>query len=274
MPNFLAKLLSVFRAGSKEEQRESAGVVFVLLGGRPNPPPSPSDIIQSFEKSFGHAVVGSVEGEDAGSIDVDKKNLVVFRLIPVPVPDGEAERISEGNFLWPDARGSVEAHQSHIMLTLLTSERNKVRRALVLTQASSALLEAFQGMAVYWGAGSIINSRDVFLELSQDSTAEDPPLFLWIRFQPYQTEKQKSAIYTTGLEQFGLREIECDECDWPNSELLDFVYNTACYLLTSGVEVRDGDTVGEDENMKIRARYGKSVRDETRDVLKINFYEA
>jgi len=99
---------------------------------------------------------------------------------------------------------------------------SKVGDALILTRAVRALLDVFGGM----------RSIGALQQLSKNSAEEDPPLYLWVRFQPYRSDTEKSAIYTIGLG-LGLREIKCEECDWSNTELLDFVYSTALYILTS-----------------------------------------
>lgn len=51
------------------------------------------------------------------------------------------------------------------------------------------------------------------------------------------------------------------------NEIFSFMYNIIAYLLENGPVIKDGDTIGGDENQKIKVRYGKSMLNKSKDVM-------
>ena len=97
------------------------------------------------------------------------------------------------------------------------------------------------------------------------------PVPMWLRFQPVRASDDEVGVYTIGMRQFGLMDIEVDRCKMNPQELIEFVSNIASYLIQSGPVIEDGNTVGGDENERILVRHRPSMIDPTRLVYKIVF---
>lgn len=147
--------------------------------------------------------------------------------------------------------------------------QDRIAASLALTRVAVATLHAFDGTAVYWGSGSITIPRDEFLSLADGATRDEPPLFLWCRFQPTKNARNELGFYTIGLRQFGLMEIEVDQSSWEPQALTEFVFNIAQYLVQSGPVIKDGDTVGGSNEQRINVRHEKSSQDPSRRAYKI-----
>ena len=91
-----------------------------------------------------------------------------------------------------------------------------------------------------------------------------------LRFQLFAGDKPDTVgLYTLGLEQFGKREIEVQNSKWKPGDILEFVYNVAHYIITSGTTIEDGNTVGGTKEERITVRYELSKVDPERTVMRI-----
>jgi hypothetical protein len=194
--------------------------------------------------------------------------------MPAKIPYEEAERNTDGNLFWPNAREELKPYATHVIAGVLQGPDDAVEGSLLVSRLARSAVKAFDGIGVYWGNGAITHSRKVFLGLLEDGSREDPPLHLWIRFQAHRTEGDAVGFYTYGMEQFGLMEIEVESCDWDPLELTDLIYNIANYLIDNGPVINDGDTVGGDENERISVTHAASLHDPDTKVYRVRIGDA
>jgi hypothetical protein len=100
---------------------------------------------------------------------------------------------------------------------------------------------------------------------------EHVPVPVWLRFQLVRASEHEIGIYTLGMRQFGLMEIEVDRSKMKVQELFEFVSNIAHYLIQSGPVIADGNTVGESAEQRILVRHFPSMIESKRRVYKIIF---
>lgn len=192
--------------------------------------------------------------------------------MPAPIPDGEAESNADGNFLWPHGKDEVAQHRSHVVVTNMGGqEQTPIQSAVTVTQLALVALDVFGGIGVYWGNASVCNSRQVFEELCENISAKHLPVPAWLRFQVMRVSENELGIYTLGMKQFGLMEIEVDRCQMELEQLFEFVSNLAHYLIQSGPVIADGNTVGGSEEERIVVFHQPSIIDPQRQVYKIVF---
>jgi hypothetical protein len=85
------------------------------------------------------------------------------------------------------------------------------------------------------------------------------------------TANDEIGLYTVGMRQFGLMDIEVDRCKMNAQDLHEFVSNIAQYLIQSGPVIEDGNTVGGSEDERILVHHRPSMIDPQRRVYKIVF---
>lgn len=192
--------------------------------------------------------------------------------IPAAIPGGEAEEHADGNFLWPNGRDEAAAHCAHVIVTNIGSnEQTPIQSAIAVSRLALVALELFDGIGVYWGNASVCNSRTVFEGFCDDISDEHVPVPVWLRFQPVRVADDEIGLYTLGMRQFNLMDIEVDRCKMSASELFEFVSNIAHYLIQSGPVIADGNTVGGSDEDRILVRHQPSMIDEKKRVYKIVF---
>jgi hypothetical protein len=216
----------------------------------------------------------SVDCSDEGVLTVNRGSETIGFLahMPAPVPAGEAEVNADHNFLWPNGREEAAAHLSHVIVTSMGgSDKSRIQLAITVSRLALVALKLFDGIGVYWGNASVSNSREVFESFCEDMSEESVPVPVWLRFQLVRQSDTEIGLYTLGMQQFDLMELEIDRCQMEVRDLFEFVSNIAHYLIQSGPVIADGNTVGGSEEEKILVRHRPSMIDKGRTVYKIVF---
>ena len=192
--------------------------------------------------------------------------------MPAPIPGDEATQNAAGNFLWPEGESDAARHKSHVVVIVLSGEeQTPIQSALLVSKMALIALRLFDGIGVYWGNASVCNSRKTFEGFCEEMSEEHLPIPVWLRFQVIRPSEDELGMYTIGMKQFGLMEIEVDDCQMDLQELFEFVSNLAHYLILSGPVIADGNTVGGTEDERILVRHRPSMIDRSRRVYKIIF---
>lgn len=190
--------------------------------------------------------------------------------IPAPIPNHEAEENADRNFLWPDGRDEAARHRSHVIVTNIgTGDQTPVQSALAVSRLALVALKVFDGIGVYWGNASVSNSREVFEAFCANISEEHVPVPVWLRFQLVRASDDEIGMYTQGMRQFDLMELEVDRCRMNPQNLFEFVSNIAHYLIQSGPVIMDGNTVGGSDEERILVHHRPSIVDPDRHVYKM-----
>jgi len=192
--------------------------------------------------------------------------------MPAPIPNGEAEENADRNFLWPNGRNDAAKHLSHVIVTNFgAGDQTPIQSAIAVSRLALVALKLFDGIGVYWGNGSVCNSREVFEQFCENMSEEHLPVPAWLRFQLVNVSDDVVGLYTLGMSQFGLMDIEVDRCKREPQDLFEFVADIAHYLIQSGPVIADGNTVGGSADERILVHHRASMIDQHRRVYKIVF---
>jgi len=228
-------------------------------------------VVQVFGRGHSAEVTAGTPGNII-SVTRGKSTVGFLAHMPAPIPNGEAEENADGNFLWPNGKAEAARHRSHVIVTNLgADDQTPIQSAIAVSRLALAALKLFDGIGVYWGNASVCNSRQVFEEFCENMSEEHVPVPAWIRFQPVRASDDEVGLYTLGMRQFGLMEIEVDRCRRSPQDLFEFVADIAHYLIQSGPVIADGNTVGGSEKERILVRHRPSMIDQHRRVYKIVF---
>jgi hypothetical protein len=223
-------------------------------------------------KVFGRGYSAEVGKERIVTVSRGTDTVGFIAHMPIPIPGGEAEDNADRNFLWPHGKEEAAEHQSHVIVTNFGGEQESaIQSALVVSRLALVALQLFDGLGVYWGNASVCNSREFFEGCCSDMSEEHVPVPVWLRFQLVRQDEDSLGMYTLGMKQFGLMEIEIDRCQMDLEDLFEFVSNLAHYLIQSGPVIKDGNTVGGSEEQRILVRHLPSMIDDGRQVYKVIF---
>jgi hypothetical protein len=212
--------------------------------------------------------------------DLEKKDLtlsfslgdsqVILGLMPAPIPWNELEGPCVTSWLWPEAAEKVRAHKKHLIVTVL-SEESPLDRARVLTQVVAAIVGTCPAVGVYWGDATLVIPSPVFREFAINVLPEGPPIHIWVDLRAGRNESGRTSGFTTGLKALGLMEFETSTAGESPGDLRERFVALASYLLENGPVIRDGDTVGEEANERIRVVYAPSAFGNPERVMRLDY---
>lgn len=218
--------------------------------------------VQAFLSSrwTGQPPVSDVSEEDNTlAFNLDNAEVVIGTM-PAPVPWPDLEGPCATSILWPDAAATLPGHTHHAIVTV-RGELGPVALSTVLTQVTAAIMATTPGTpGVFWTNAALIVPKDMFIDFAVDILPIGPPLTIWVDSRVGWTEADAfSSGFTTGLAELGLMELEAEKATEPPAELRKRFEAIAGYLLENGPVIRDGDTLGESADEKIRIVYGPSA---------------
>lgn len=235
----------------------------------------PGDLSRAAEVAaevFGPGYSAEVGEEDIVAVTCGEDTIGFLAHVPAPIPDGEAEANADGNFLWPNGKVEAGKHRSHVIVTTVGGgKQSPAQAAIAVAQLALVALDLFDGLGVYWGNACVSNSREIFEGFCDDISEEHLPVPVLLRFQVIRASDDEIGLYTLGMSQFGLMDLEVDRCQMDLDELFEFVSNIANYLIDNGPVIADGNTVGGSEEERIVVRHRPSMIDKNRKVYKILF---
>lgn len=180
--------------------------------------------------------------------------MAAVSLMPVPVPDGEAEECAKNNYMWPDAEKAAREHKAHIMVAIIGKEESLIERGKLYVKLMSVCCLQKNISGIYT-SGVVFQPRfyEGFSVMLKEGSL---PIYNWIWFGLYRTEQGISG-YTYGMECFGKDEMEVLDVDAEPSNIRDFLASMVGYVLEYDVVLNDGETIGfsaEDKHSIIRSQ--------------------
>lgn len=183
---------------------------------------------------------------------------VIMAKMPAPIPWSELEGPCATSILWKNASEEVQRHKTHWIVTV-NGELDPLELSTLLTQATAAVMASSPtAMGVYWGNATLIVPKAIFIEFAKQVLPLGPPLHIWVDFRVGWETKQMSAGFTKGMAALGHMEFETKACPEKPSDLMERFVGLCGYVLENGPVIKDGDTVGQDENERIRVVYSDS----------------
>jgi hypothetical protein len=147
---------------------------------------------------------------------------------------------------WPDAEKDLGLHVAYLKIVVSPGSGGALRSAFNLTKIIVALLEVTDPIGVCWLNGSVLNgsvahsTRDFVAIASEMFAIGLPPLMLWIAVH---WKPQEHVIHTTGMLQFSAPEILLVQQAGPSTEMVEYLFEVAHYVLTSRNQILAGETM-------------------------------
>ena len=191
-------------------------------------------------------------------------------LIEVPVPNGEAERFAETNYMWPDAVSKTQTHVAQILVTVLFSEQPPIEAAKLFSKVVSCCLKLENAVGVY--TSGTVFQPEFYIDIADLMKDGDLPIPNWIYFGIYSSEIGMNG-YTYGLRFFGKSEIEIRGSTESAESVHDFLANISYYVLKENIDLKDGETIGFTEFEKFQITKSKGIALDG-DTFKIDYWTA
>ena len=190
--------------------------------------------------------------------------MIAVALMPGPIPWEDLDGPCATAWWWREASEKMRAHKYHFIVTIMGGTIPPVERRIILTNIVSAIIRHSNPVGVYWAEGTLVHEPQQFLEQAEGISEDQIPGPLWIDIRVEKNEDDDEGslrCFTTGLAPLGHMEIEVERAHLKPQELLEFVGDTACYMVNTNTPIRDGETLGRTATEKFKVRHTKSMFD-------------
>lgn len=199
---------------------------------------------------------------------------VILGKIDAPIPWGDLEQPCETSIFWKNAADEVRQHNVHWIVTVM-GELDAVAQTTLLSQVTAAVMASCPSvMGVYFGDASLVIPRDIYIELAEEYLPSELPLPLWVDFRVGTDSETTSAGFTVGMVALGHMELETKGSSDPPGKLRERMMSLAGYLIENGPVIKNGHTIGADEEERIRVVYAKSAFGHEGKVMRLEYGDA
>lgn len=140
--------------------------------------------------------------------------------LPMPIPWGDLEWPVRTAWHWPTAEAELRAHTAHLVVFVSSSELSAIELNLQLVRLVASVIAASPAAGVYYGNASVVIESQRYLEEAHGASEDNLPIPLWLGLHPVRDDGGLSG-YTTGMEVFGLLNLETHDADTTPADLLD-----------------------------------------------------
>lgn len=227
---------------------------FLLL---PDPKPLTA---AALEKALGvYPELGKLKGfkadrEGGATFKVGPLELVVA-LMPVPVPEGEAEEGTDRSLSGLDGTWTLPEHRAHVVVVQQGGKLKDVAELTSYTRVVAALVRALGACGVYWGAGSVTHHPEFMVNIAQSEL----PLPVWVGVS-IAAKGDRFELLSVGMPQLELPDLLLD-APGVDGETLEFFYDLLAYVVRRGKKLPEGDSVGRGEKERLPVTYVPSPLD-------------
>ncbi len=214
-----------------------------------------------------------LEKDGTLSLQIGGASLIMAKM-PAPIPWTDLEGPCATSILWKNSASEVKKHSIHWIVTV-NGDLDPLPLSKLLTQATAAAMAACdRAIGVYWGNATLVIPKNIFIDFAKDVLPHGPPLQIWVDFRVGKDSDTSSSGFTVGMKTLGHMEFESQKSPEPPDELRERFLALAGYVVENGPVIRDGDTVGEDAEERIRVVYSDSSFGHDGKVMRLEYETA
>ncbi len=256
-----------------ESENDPSSAIVAMLALNSETMPTPQHLADALKLRLPDGPAPEqVEGDD-GTITFHLGAwIAAISLMPVPIAWSELEGSCATAWWWPDAADELRQHKQHIIVALIGDAESHLSRHIVLSQMVAAVASLTDTAGVYWGAGGLVHEPAEFIEQCDELTIENSLPHLWVDLRVEENDDGSLCFFTTGLEAFDRHEMEIERSEQSAEEILDLCYSVVHYLISSGAQIQDGESVGRTGEERVPVTHKPSKWDADRTVLSLEFH--
>lgn len=184
--------------------------------------------------------------------------LCAIALMPAPVPNGEAVQRAKGNYYCPNAVAAAEAHKAHLMVTVMNQAPNsEVDGMRLYSKIVSGCLNQANATAVY--TSGTVYTADFYQKIAKQYLPKNEiPIMIWV-YIGFGKNEQGNQLYTSGMAKFGKDEMEILNSRVDMATLHASLSSMCAYIISSGLVLKDGETIGFSAEQKWNISRSPSV---------------
>ncbi|MCA8988189.1 MAG: DUF4261 domain-containing protein [Planctomycetaceae bacterium] len=235
-------------------------LAFVLLSS-PQPPDAEAiaAALQELEPNLPIQIAedetDKTEEGDVVFLDLDQELRAMIALMPVPVPNGEADEGVEFSLAALGSDWKAAPHEAHYVVGLIGfDELNPLDRMMLFTSLLAAVVKSSNATGVYWGNAGATHPAEFFLSVASDNSPHSRVL-LWNGLSIAREDETTLSLLSLGMRQLDLPDLLMVVPEHSHDDPIGMMFDLLCYIIDRGEAIPAGETVGRSEDQKLTVEY-------------------
>ena len=173
------------------------------------------------------------------------------------------------NYLWDDALDAVIQHTSHVAISIVEGPGKPLEEGILLAKLLSVATKQTGTTAIY--TNDVLYEADMYYKETENLRDDVLPMvnLVWVDIDF--EEDGTISLYTSGMEEFDQLNVEFLHCPWDPERAWNYILSVANYILVSGKELTDGDSVGRTEEEQLIVHIDEPVHADGLQSIQIFF---
>jgi hypothetical protein len=184
-------------------------------------------------------------------------------LMPVPVPDGEADGATERSLSGIGGSWTLPEHRAHLVVAQQGATAASLEELTTFTRVVAAIVRATHASGVYWGAAGATHHPEFMVDIAHSEL----PLPIWVGVSVAKAD-DLNELLSVGMKQLNLPELLLVTPS-VDAAVFEFFYDLLAYVARRGKKLPEGDSVGRTEKERIKVRYVTSPVDPEAEVWSV-----
>jgi len=183
------------------------------------------------------------------------------------VPPGQLLELAEGAWWWPEAHERCREHTHVIAIGVPEGRGDRVERRRIASEVALAISRAQDAVGILFRDGEALHEPESY-QSALDGDRLPTPLWISIRVAELAATR---FFFTTGMEAFGLREIEMNVPPRESIDQATLLHDLIGWALRNRTRLTPGPTIGRTPEEKLVVSIEASRIPGRRDVVRLNW---
>ncbi len=241
--------------------------------------------IVSATSANGMKVGAAVVTKDVDSIeeaDMEEAHVLViddYKVMIAPfsfaMPVEAVEKVEAGalrNYLFDNGLEAIMKHTGYVAIGIVEGTGNTLEESILLSKLLAVATQQKGTTAIY--TNGVLYEADMYYKETERLRDDVLPMvnLVWVDIDF--EEDGTTSLYTSGMEEFGQLNVEFLHCPWDPERAWNYILSVANYVLTSGKELTDGDSLGRTEEEQLIVHIDEPVHADGWRSIQIFFDES
>ena len=174
---------------------------------------------------------------------------VLAALMPVAVPEGEADGATDHSLSGLDGSWTLPDHRAHLVVAQQGATGTDVEELTAFTRVVAAIVRATNAVGVYWGEGGATHHPEFVVNIAHSEL----PLPIWVGVSVAKSASGPELL-SIGMKQLGLPELLLSTPGLDGTAF-ELFYDLLAYVVRRGKKLPEGDSVGRTPKEKLKVHY-------------------
>ena len=215
--------------------------------------------------------VEEADMEDAHVLIIDDYKVVIAPFASA-MPVEALELGAQRNYLFNNALEVIMKHTNHVAIGIVEGTGNTLEESILLSKLLAVATVQTGATAIY--THGVLYEADKYYQETENLRDNVLPMMNLVWVDIDFEEDGTVSLYTNGMEELDQLNVEFLHCPWEPERAWKYILSVANFILTSGKEINDGDSIGRTETEELRVHIDEPVHADGLQSIQIFFDES